>query len=373
MKTLPKLLLGLLAFSFLIACGQKKQNDQQIDQVLTYDYEVVVKDLQIPWAFAFLPDNSMLITEKDGRLIHFNDGNKQEISGLPEIYNRGQGGLLDIALHPNFSKNKRLYLTYASPAGDDNGGNTALMQAELSDDQLINQKVLYKAIPNTTAGQHFGSRIVIDKNNDIYFSIGERGERDVNPQDIKRDGGKIYRLHENGEIPTDNPFYNQVDAKKAIYSYGHRNPQGMEIHPETGELWLHEHGPKGGDEINIVKKGANYGWPVITYGENYSGTSITDITEKEGMEQPIHYWTPSIAPSGMAFVTVDKYPELKGGLLVGSLKFQYLEFLKLDGNKVVERRKLLEDIGRVRSINLSPKDEIYIGVENLGIVKLVTK
>ena len=234
-------------------------------------------------------------------------------------------------------------------------------------------KTLYKATPNTTRGQHFGSRIVIDDQGFIFFTIGERGNRDENPQDITRDGGKLYRLHIDGSVPKDNPFVGKENAKEAIWSYGHRNPQGMEINPETNTIWLHEHGPKGGDEINIPKKGLNYGWPSITYGKNYSGTTITKDTSKPGMEQPVFYWVPSIAPSGMSFVTSDKYPNLKGNLLSGSLKFQYLEHNILDGENVTKRERLLKDIGRVRSVEEGPDGFIYIGVESKGILKLVVK
>jgi len=230
--------------------------------------------------------------------------------------------------------------------------------------------LLYKAGPNTKEGRHFGSRIEFDNEGFLYFSIGERGNRDVNPQDITRDGGKIYRLNADGSIPADNPFVDEEGAKKAIYSYGHRNPQGMGRHPETGKIWIHEHGPKGGDEINIVKKAANFGWPVITYGVNYSGTTITEETAKPGMEQPLYYWVPSIAPCGMAFVTSNLYPEMKNSILVGSLKFYYLELLKLEGEKVVKREKLFEDIGRVRCIRQGPDNYIYVAVEDLGIIKI---
>jgi glucose/arabinose dehydrogenase len=226
-------------------------------------------------------------------------------------------------------------------------------------------------MPNTTKGQHFGSRIVFDNDGYVYFSIGERGERDVNPQDITRDCGKIYRLHDDGSVPADNPFVNTENAKTAIYSYGHRNPQGLIKNPETGAIWDHEHGPKGGDEINIIEKGKNYGWPVISYGINYNGTSFTDITEKEGMEQPVFYWVPSIAPSGMTFVTSDKYPDWKGNILVGSLKFKYLERLVLENGKVVKREKLFEDIGRVRNVLEARDGFIYLAVEGVGIVKII--
>ena len=207
----------------------------------------------------------------------------------------------------------------------------------------------------------------------MYFSIGDRGNRDENPQNIERDCGKIYRIHPNGDIPLDNPFVQETTAKQAIFSYGHRNPQGMVTNPWTGKIWTHEHGPKGGDEINIIKKGRNYGWPVISYGVNYSGTKFTDITEKEGMEQPLHYWTPSIAPSGMEFISSDLYGDWKGNLLLGSLKFQYLNMCYMKDEKVIKEERLLDGIGRVRSVNQGPDGYIYAGVENLGIVKLLRK
>ena len=207
----------------------------------------------------------------------------------------------------------------------------------------------------------------------MYFSIGERGERETNPQDINKDGGKIYRLHDDGSIPDDNPFVDSKNARKAIFSYGHRNPQGMDLHPVTGELWINEHGPRGGDEINIIKKGANYGWPVITYGLNYSGTKITDISSKEGMAQPIYYWTPSIAPCGMTFVTGNTYPKLKDKLLVSSLKFAYVELLTIENKKVTKREKIAQDIGRVRNVKQAPNGYIYISIEDEGIFKLKSK
>ena len=368
---------GLLFLSSIIACAQGenqvKEGDVPITVPTKYTHEVVVPDITNPWGMDFLPDGSILITEKSGKLIHFKDGNQTEISGAPEVSNRGQGGLLDIMLHPDYEKNGWIYMTYSSPEGEEKGANTALMRAKLNGTSLTNQEVLYKASPNTTKGQHFGSRIVFDKENHVYFSAGERGERDINPQDITRDNGKIYRLNDDGSIPADNPFVNEANAKKAIWSYGHRNPQGLTINPQTGEIWEQEHGPQGGDEINIIKKGANFGWPVITYGINYSGTKITDETSRPGMEQPVYYWLPSIAPSGMTFVTSDKYPELKGNLLNGSLKFLYLEADYLEGKKVVKREKLLDGVGRVRNVKQAPDGYVYLGIEGVGIVKLMTK
>lgn len=366
------ILFSMLVLS-LSACAQQSESKVKAEPPLTLNYttEVVVPELNIPWGMAFLPDGSMLITEKAGELIHFKNGTKTNISGLPEVYLRGQGGLLDIEIHPDYANTGWIYITYASAEGDGDGGNTALMRGKLKDNAFVEKQLLYKAGPNTKKGQHFGSRIEFDNDGYLYFSIGERGNRDENPQDITRDCGKIYRLNDDGSIPTDNPFVDTPNAKTAIYSYGHRNPQGMAIHPETGAIWVNEHGPKGGDEINIIAKGKNYGWPVISYGVNYSGTAFTEITEKEGMEQPLFYWVPSIAPSGMAFVTSDKYPDWENSILVGSLKFQYLERLVLKNNKVVKREELFKGIGRVRNVIQGPDGYIYVAAEDTGIVKII--
>lgn len=366
-------------FSFILitfyACAQQSDSEVKAKnpEDLNYTTELIVSDLNIPWGMAFLPDGSLLITEKSGELIHFKNDKKTTIGGLPEIYVRGQGGFLDIELHPNFPENGWIYFTYASPEGDEDGGHTALSRAKIVNNTLVEKQLLYKASPNTKKGQHWGSRIEFDNDSYLYFSIGERGQRDVNPQDITRDGGKIYRLHDDGRIPKDNPFVNTSNAKTAIYSYGHRNPQGMAKHPLTGEIWVNEHGPKGGDEINIIGKGKNFGWPVISYGVNYSGTSFTEITKKESMEQPLFYWVPSIAPSGMAFVTSEKYPDWKHNVLVGSLKFKYLERLVLENNTVVKREKLFENIGRIRNVIQAPNGYIYIAAEGKGILKIIPK
>lgn len=369
-----KSLLAILLIT-ITACAQQSDSEVKAEVTVTNNYttEVVIEDLDIPWGMTFLPDGSILVTEKKGELIHFKDGQKNIVEGLPEVYVRGQGGLLDIRVHPNYSDNGWIYFSYGSPEGDGEGGHTALSRAKLVENKLVNKQLLYKAGPNTKKGQHWGSRIAFDDDGYLYFSIGERGKRDENPQNITKDGGKIYRLHDDGRIPNDNPFIDSENAKTAIYSYGHRNPQGMIKNPQTGAIWVHEHGPKGGDEINIIKKGNNYGWPVISYGINYSGTSFTDITEKEGMEQPLFYWVPSIAPCGMTYVTSEKYPDWKDNLLVGSLKFSYLERLVLKDNKVIKREKLFEDIGRVRNVVQAPNGYIYIAVEGKGILKITPK
>lgn len=369
-----KIKILLLLFSgWFISCAQVKQNNIEIEpQQGSFTFETVFSNVAIPWGLAWLPDESMLVGDKSGEITLVNGDKEVTISsGFDDLYLRGQGGLLDILPHPDYENNKWIYFAYASSMGEGEGGNTKIVRAKLEENKLTQIEELYKATPNSTKGVHFGSRMVFDKQGYLYFTIGDRGNRDENPQDITRDGGKIYRIKDDGSIPGDNPFVNDAGAKTAIYSFGHRNQQGMDIHPDTGEIWTHEHGPKGGDEINITKKGANYGWPVITYGVNYSGTIITEKTHKEGMEQPLYYWIPSIAPSGMTFVTSDKYPDWKGHLLVGSLKFQYLELLKINNKQVTERQKVAEDIGRLRTVKMGPDGYVYLGVEGKGIVKVI--
>jgi len=336
-----------------------------------YRYEKVVDGIAIPWGMTWLPDGDLLVTDRSGTLHRVSDGEvSAPLSGVPEVYLNGQSGLLDIELHPDYATNGWLYISYATPDGDGDGGNTAIMRARLGGSGLIDQQVLYHATPNTTSRDHFGSRIEFDDGY-LYFSIGDRYNRDVNPQDPAKDGGKIYRLHDDGRVPTDNPFVNKPGALGAVYSYGHRNPQGMARHPDTGRIWTHEHGPMGGDEINIIAAGRNYGWPIISYGIDYDGTVIAEGTHRAGMEQPVHQWTPSIAPSGMAFVTSNRYPELKGGLLVGSLKFANVELLILDGNTVVSNRPVFENIGRVRNVRQGPDGYIYVATDGMGIFRIL--
>lgn len=360
----------------LVSCAQsqkltKPEITDESSNTFKYTSELVVPELDIPWGMVFMPDGSMLITEKDGRIIHFVNGKKSEVTGGPEVYLRGQGGLLDIELDPNYSENGWIYISYSSAEGEEKGGMTAIMRCKLNNGQIVDSKQLYKGSPNTKKPYHFGSRIEFDNDGYLYFSIGDRGNRDENPQDITRDGGKIYRINSDGTIPQDNPFYNDVNAKKAIYSYGHRNPQGMVKHPRTGQIWVHEHGPRGGDEINIIKPGVNFGWPKTSYGINYVGTSFTEDKALPGIEESFHTWVPSIAPSGMCFVTSNIYPEWKGNLLAGSLVFQYLERLEVSDKKVTKREKLMTDMGRVRNVRQGPDGYIYVAVEGKGIYKLV--
>ena len=371
MKVYLKVLLIILFFNQNIFSQEKNEiaNDPisiNYDIIKIYDYNKII------WAFEFIDENTIIFTDKKGKIFILKNNKIQEISGVPEIYFMGQGGLMDIELHPKFDQNNKIFLSFAESSNKNDGGNTAIMSAILDQNKLINKEILYRGKENSTKGQHWGSRIQFDKEGFLFFTIGDRGSRNVNPQDLSRDGGKVYRINEDGSIPQDNPFVNKNDIIDAIYSYGHRNPQGIFLHPETGMIWTNEHGPKGGDEINIIRKGKNYGWPTITYGKNYNGTIITNLKNLFGMEQPLYYWTPSIAPSSFEYITSDKYDNWKGNLLAGSLSFGYLERLVLDDqNKVIFREKIAKDIGRVRDVVESPDGYIYLSVENKGIFKLI--
>ncbi len=332
-----------------------------------YTVTPVVTGLTIAWGMCWLPNGNLIYTEKEGALYRHDGTKSYPIKNVPAVYTRGQGGLLDVTTHPNFKENNLIYISYASPEGDNNGGNTAIARAVLKNDALTNLQVLYKATPNTKNGVHFGSRFAWDRDGFLYFTMGERGERDINPQDITRDNGKVYRIHDDGRIPADNPFVKEQGAKTAIYTYGNRNPQGMVVHPKSGAIIAHEHGPEGGDEINIIKAGVNYGWPVISYGEEYGGGVFAENTQKEGMAQPFYYWVPSIAPSGFAIIDNADYGDWNGNYLVGSLKFQYLEMLTVNETGVIKREKLVENLGRLRDVKISPDGIIHISVEGKGI------
>ena len=367
---------------FIVACADNSDNDfrKNIDdknenfissEKLNYKVDTIATGLNNPWGLTFLPNNDLLVTERDGEIRIIRDDKllDNKISGVPEVYDKGQGGLFEIILHPDYESNGWLYISYAAPGKG--GGNTAIMRAKLGGFNLINKEMIFQAEPFLKGGNHFGGRMEFDKEGYLYFSVGERGNR-YNAQTLKNHSGKIHRLHDDGSIPDDNPFVSTSGAKHEIYTFGNRNPQGMTIHPETGEIWTHEHGPMGGDEINIIKAGTNYGWPEATYGKNYSGTTITEFTSKKGMADPLHYWVPSIAPCGMSFVTGDLYKNWNGNLLVGSLKFQYVARLELDGEKVVHEEKLVENLGRIRAIAQSPDGYIYISTESPGMVVRLT-
>ena len=334
--------------------------------------DTVAKGLDVPWGIAFLPDGDMLVTERSGQLFRFSEGKlKAIISGVPEVLAQGQGGLMDVILHPDYRKNGWIYISYSQKAPDGKGGNTAIFRAKLEDNKLTEHQELFKAMPNTNSGVHFGCRMVFDDQGYLFFSVGERGKKE-NAQTLTNHCGKIHRIFDDGRIPQDNPFVKTPGAMQTIYSYGHRNPQGIDIHPVSRRIYNNEHGPRGGDEINLVGKGNNYGWPEITFGINYDGTIITKDTAKEGMEQPVFQWTPSIGPSSMKFVVGDKYPGWNGDILNGSLSFKYLERVHLENGKVTEQEKLLENAGRVRHVTMDPDGFIYVAMESPGIiVKLV--
>jgi aldose sugar dehydrogenase len=349
------LLVPALAFS-AAAAAQTYKSDEHAFRVVQ-----VVRGLEQPWSLAFLPDGRMLVTEKAGRLRVVSQGSlePQPIAGVPQVTVHGQGGLHDVVLHPQFEKNQLVYLAYAA-RGDD-GVGTELARGRLAGNRLEDVQVLYRQSPKGRSGNHFGGRIVFDRAGYLYLTLGDRGEmaRAQKPDDH---AGSVIRLHDDGRVPQDNPFVGRAGWKPEKFTLGNRNMQGAALHPQTGVLWTHEHGPQGGDEVNVMRPGANYGWPVITYGVNYGiGTKIGEGTAKPGMEQPTHYWVPSIAPSGMAFYTGDRFPRWKGNLFVGALRDQMLVRLQLDGTKVVKEERLLKNaLGRIRDVRAGPDGHIYL-------------
>lgn len=342
--------------------------------------ETVATGLQNPWAVAFLPDGRFLVTERAGRLRVVEAGGKigEPVAGLPAIAAGGQGGLLDVILDSDFAANRSLYFCFSEP-GPGNTNSTALARAALSADnrRLDNVKIIFSQKPKTASSAHFGCRIVESRSPGInarpdgklFLTTGERFSRKEDAQTLNNHHGKLIRINKDGSVPPDNPFVGKAGALPEIWSYGHRNMQGLAMAPD-GTLWENEHGPQGGDEINLPRAGANYGWPVITYGENYGGGKIGEgITTKAGMEQPLHYWTPSIAPSGMAFLTSDKYGKAwQGNLFVGSLKFAYLDRIELAApysGKVVRESKLISEVGeRIRDVRQGPDGLLYVLTDN---------
>lgn len=347
-------------------------------EALTIRLDTVVTGLEVPWAIAFLPANEMLVTDRNGNFYHVaKTGSKTLIKGTPEVVHAGQGGLLDVIIDPDYKQNKRIYLSYSKGKEVDGKilATTAVMSARFENGELSNKKEIFIAEPYTSTRHHYGSRMVFGKDGHLYITVGDRGNHNEFAQQLKgTDQGKVHRIKPDGTVPTDNPFVKTSGAEASIYSFGHRNPQGMALNPGTGEIWLNEHGPRGGDEINVVKAGKNYGWPDITYGINYNGKPMNPNTktEKEGMEQPLYQWTPSIGPSGLAFVTGNKYKGWEGNLMTGSLRFQYLNRSVLKDNKVVKEEILFKNLGRVRDVRMSPEGYLYIAVETPGIIYRLT-
>ncbi|MBC7792810.1 MAG: PQQ-dependent sugar dehydrogenase [Clostridia bacterium] len=318
--------------------------------------------LSHPWGLTFLPDRRMLVTERAGALyiVAANGSSAKEIGGVPDVRASGQGGLLDVAIDPAFADNGRVYLSFAEP-GEDGTAGTAVARGNLVDERLEDVTVIYRQEPKTAGGNHFGSRLVFADDGTLFVTQGDRAEQRERAQDLSMLQGKVVRIATDGSIPADNPFVGRVDARPEIWSYGHRNMQGAALHPVTRTLWTNEHGAQGGDELNAPESGKNYGWPVITYGRDYDGSQIGLGTAQEGMEQPVHYWDPSIAPSGLAFYTGDAIPEWRGSALIGSMKFSRLVRLALDGNRIVGEERLLADVDeRIRDVRQGPDGLVYL-------------
>ena len=342
------------------------------DSVSTLDYrfdvQVVARGLEIPWAIDFIDRNTALITERPGRLRIVRNGElqTQPVAGTPEVLHQGQGGLLDVAVDPDYATNGWIYLAYsheipAANGADRTGAMTRIVRGHIANNAWTDQEVLFEAPHETyrTTRHHYGSRIVFDDEGYLYFSIGDRGAGEQ-AQDLSLPNGKIYRIHRDGSVPFDNPFVGWEHALSAIYSFGHRNPQGLAVHPKTGDLWAVEHGPFGGDELNLVKAGRNYGWPVVTYGINYDRTVLTEERSRPGMEQPIYYWRPSIAVSGLAFYDKPPLPYWTNHALVSALRYKEVRIVQIEEGRVLHEEVVLKGAGRVREAVPGPDGAIYV-------------
>jgi aldose sugar dehydrogenase len=343
-----------LAFAAMLTATQAAQ---------AASVETIADGLEHPWGLAFLPDGSMLVTERPGRMRIVSDGKLSEpLANVPAVAARGQGGLLDVALHPNFTDNRRVYFSFSEPRGLGSNG-TSLARARLSDDGLAleNVEVIFQQQPAIRSTAHFGGRIAFAPDGNLFLTLGDRYSQRDSAQDLSTHIGKTVRLTDDGKAAAGNPFVSQSGALPEIWSYGHRNPQGATIEPSTGAYWTVEHGARGGDEINRPVAGKNYGWPVITYGRDYSGAKIGEGTEKAGMEQPLHYWDPSIAPSGLTFYSGTKHKDWAGDLFTGALAGSKLVRLDIKGGKVVDEEPMLEDLGeRIRDVREAPDGELYL-------------
>ena len=359
MTTSRHLLLALLLAIFSLVVYSNFEADKPASAPL--DIKQIAQGLQQPWALAFLPDGKMLVTEKPGRMriIDAEGHLSAPLAGVPKVSYKGQGGLLDVVLDPRFAETRRIYFSYSESRGDDANGTT-VAYAELAQDRLENLKIIFRQQPAMKSDKHFGSRLAFAPDGNLFITVGERYVGMQQAQTLDNDLGKVVRVTREGDIPPGNPFSGRKDARPELWSYGHRNPQGAAINPWSKKLWTHEHGPQGGDEINIPQAGRNYGWPIITYGEQYGGGKIGEgLSHKAGMEQPVHYWVPSIAPSGMAFYNATRFPAWQGNLFVGSLKFGKLVRLQLKGDKVESEQRF--DIGRrVRDVRVGPDGYLYL-------------
>lgn len=341
----------------------------------SFRLESVASGLEHPWSLAFLPDGSLLVTERAGRLrlISNNELQAEPVEGVPDLVVSGQGGLLDVVLHPDFENNHLLFLSYAHENAD--GKTTRVSRALLEDGRLTNVQVIFEALPRSSPSHHFAGRMAFDQTGLLYIAVGDRGDR-PRAQDANDDAGAVHRITIDGAPAPGNPFLQTPNHRPTLFSYGHRNIQGMTRHPHSGAIWTHEHGPRGGDEINILAPGTNYGWPAITYGIGYSGFAISDNTALPGMAQPLHYWDPSIAPSGMAFYTGTDVEAWQGDLFVGALKMQKLVRLRIEGNQVVEEEDLITEFGRrIRDVRMGPDGRLWLLTDesNGEVLRLVAE
>ena len=353
----------------LAASGATLLSQDQIQRSALHDYRVVtaVDALVQPWSIAFLPGGDILITERPGRLRIVRQGKllPQAVEGVPAVAHSSQGGLLEVLPHPNFATNRMLYLTYSKPEAVGKPSSTAVIRGRFENDRLTGVQELFQAVSEGRG--HFSGKLAFDKAGYLFVTLGDRqvppeGNLEAHPaQDLSNHHGKVIRLHDDGRVPADNPFVGRAGAKPEIWSYGHRNMQGLTIHPETGEVWTNEHGPQGGDELNLDQRGLNYGWPVIGFGVNYTtGLAIHSGTHRKGMEQPVHIWVPSIGISGAMFYTGDKFPQWRGNLFVGGMVGQQLARLTMKGQRVVSEETLVQQMGRIRDVRQSPDGFIYL-------------
>jgi len=367
---------ALFLAAALLATATPACSQSDIVRTAFHDYRVVpVADgFVVPWSVAFLPDGDMLVTERPGRLRIVRDGMllPDPVPGIPEVVARGQGGLLEVLPHPDFESNRLIYISYSKATdGNSPGGTTAVIRGTFENDRFTMTDEIFEAV--SRGNGHYGCKLAFDDDGYLFLSVGDRqvaprGDLAAHPaQDISNHHGVIVRLHDDGRVPDDNPFVGQAGARPEIWSYGHRNPQGLAIQPGTGAVWSTEHGPQGGDEVNVSAPGANYGWPVIGYGVNYrSGSIIHEATHMDGMEQPKHIWVPSIGASGLVFYTGDKFPEWQGNLLAGGLAGQNIDRLTIEDGEVVASETILRGMGRVRDIRQGPDGYIYVALEARG-------
>jgi len=368
-----------LIMPFLFANDLQNWDDAiEKTQKETFRVETFAEGFDIPWGMAFLPNKDLIVSDRNGNLwrIKYKSKIKTKISGVPKVRYKGQGGLLDIEAHPDFINNNFLYISFSDYLeSNKNKSFTSIYRYQLQNDNLIDKKIIFKTNNKfySRSNIHYGIRMVFDKQGFIYFSIGDRGNRNQ-AQSLNYPNGKIHRLNDDGSIPMDNPFINVKNAIKSIWTYGNRNPQGLAIHPISEVIFESEHGPRGGDELNILFSGNNYGWPEITYGKNYSGTTITKFTHKEGMEQPVIHWTPSIAVCGIDFYDGNIFKNWKNNLLVTSLKFENLYRLTIDQNKVIDQEIIYSAGSRIRDVETGPDGYIYLALEDPGrIIRFISE